>query len=506
MKASAQKTVLPVLFVFFLFINCSKVKDAEVYENGTLATAAPIATDIGVQVFKRGGNAFDVAIAVGFVLAVVHPEAGNLGGGGFAVIRDGKSGQIEALDFREMAPLAATEKMYLDSNGNVVDGLSTLGALSSGVPGTVAGLYELWQKHATMEWKDLVMISAELADSGFILDEYQSNHFKEYQNRLTKFEETSALFFPNGQPLEAGERLSLPQLARTLKLIAQNGPASIYTGDIADSIVATMRRHGGIITRNDLENYTTVWREPIHFKFDSLDIYSMPPPSSGGIIMGEMLKIIEKYDFSNFTPKSTGYIHLFCEAARLAYADRSQHLGDPDFYQVPEFLLNANYLTDRARLINLNHANSSADILPGSWQETESRQTTHFSIADKNGNIVALTYTLNSSYGSKLAVRGCGFLLNNEMDDFAIAPGHANLYGLVGGEANKIEPAKRMLSSMSPTIVLENNQPILVIGSPGGSEIITVVAQSILNFSRFKMALQKSVNHPRIHHQWLPDR
>ncbi len=505
MKASAHFKTVPMLFLFLLFLNCGKSNEDKFYENGALATAAPIATDIGVQVFERGGNAFDVAVAVGFALAVVHPEAGNLGGGGFALIRDGKSGEIKALDFREKAPQAAHEKMYLDTAGIVIKNLSTVGGLAAGVPGTAAGLHELWKEYGSMAWSDLVSYSVALADTGFILDEYQSNHFKEYRDKLKVFEETSNLFFPGGKILEPGERLTLPDLARTLKQISQHGPAAFYSGEIADSIVATMASHGGIITPEDLENYSTVWREPINFEFDSFQIFSMPPPSSGGIVMGQILKILGKYDFSNYNAQSTEYIHLFSESARLAFADRSEHLGDPDFYQIPSFLLNEEYLAGRSNLIDLNHANISQDIKPGTFPMPESKQTTHFSVADKNGNLVSLTYTLNSSYGSKLAVRGCGFLLNNEMDDFAIAPGHANLYGLIGGEANKIEPGKRMLSSMSPTIVLKNNQPYLILGSPGGSEIITAVAQCLLNFTRFDISLSQSLAQPRFHHQWLPD-
>jgi len=494
-----------MLLALLLLINCGRDQENKLFENGALATAAPIATDIGVKVFEQGGNALDAAVAVGFALAVVHPEAGNIGGGGFALIRVGQTGEIRALDFREKAPGAAFEKMYLDSAGQVIENLSTVGVLSAGVPGTVAGLYELWREYGSMDWSDLVGFSVALADTGFILDEYQSNHFKEYQDRLSTFEETAALFFPNGQRLEPGERLKLPELSRTLKKIAQNGSSAFYTGDIADSIVATMERYRGIITLNDLKSYSTAWRRPISFTFDSLKIFSMPPPSSGGIVMGQILKIIEKYDFAAYTPNTTEYIHLFCEAARLAYADRSQHLGDPDFYEIPDWLLNESYLSQRAQSIDLNHANTSRQIQHGAYARPESKQTTHFSVADKKGNLVALTYTLNSSYGSKLAVRGCGFLLNNEMDDFAIAPGHANLYGLIGGEANKIEPGKRMLSSMSPTIVLKNNKPFLIIGSPGGSEIITAVAQVITNICRYDFSMPQALAEPRFHHQWLPD-
>jgi gamma-glutamyltranspeptidase/glutathione hydrolase len=495
-----------MLFVFLLFVNCSDNSDEKYFENGIIATATPMATDIGVQVFNSGGNAFDVAVAVGFALAVVYPEAGNIGGGGFAVIRYGKTGEIKALDFREKAPLAAHDKMFLDASGKVIDNLSTFGALAAGVPGTVAGLHELWKQHGAIPWRDLVLISVALADSGFLLDKYQADHFKEYQLPLSTFEETRSLFFPDGKALEPGERLKLHDLGRTLREIAEKGPPGFYQGDIADSIVTTMTEHGGIITLADLSSYTAVWRDPLKFSFDSLEIYSMPPPSSGGIIVGQILKLLEKQDFSKLSPKSTEYIHLFCESARLAYADRSQHLGDPDFYAIPDFLLKDEYISRRAALIDLNHANTSSAIQPGDIIRPESKQTTHFSVADKYGNVVSLTYTLNSSYGSKLAVRGCGFLLNNEMDDFAIAPGHPNIYGLVGDEANKVEPGKRMLSSMSPTIVMKGKQPVLILGSPGGSQIITAVAQTILNFTRFGLSLDEAVNYPRIHHQWLPDK
>ena len=505
MKASTHFKKVLMLFLFFLFLNCGKSSEGKFFENGALATASPIATDIGVQVFERGGNAFDVAVAVSFALAVVHPEAGNLGGGGFAMIRDGKSGEIKALDFREKAPQGAHEKMYLDTAGNVIANLSTVGGLSAGVPGTVAGLHELWKECGSMEWSDLVSYSVALADTGFFLDKYQSDHFKEYQEKLKLFEETEVLFFPHDKAPEPGDRLTLPDLAKTLKQISEHGPAAFYAGEIADSIVATMARRGGIIRRDDLENYSTKWREPINFEFDSFQIFSMPLPSSGGIVMGQILKVLEKYDFSSYTAQSTEYIHLFSESARLAFADRSEHLGDPDFYKIPSFLLNDAYLAERTKLFNLHHANISQEIKPGTFPIPKSAQTTHFSVADKDGNLVAITYTLNSSYGSKLAVRGCGFLLNNEMDDFAIAPGHANLYGLIGGTANKIEPGKRMLSSMSPTIVLKNNQPYLVLGSPGGSEIITAVAQCLLDCTRFELSLPQSLAQPRFHHQWLPD-
>jgi len=497
-------TFLLALLPFFLG-SCESASVTSYYEKGALATASPIATHIGEQVFAKGGNAFDVAVAVGFALAVVHPESGNIGGGGFAVIRDASTKEIKALDFREKAPMAASEKMYLDSMGKAIENMSTVGAFACGVPGTVAGLYELWQEHGSMKWPELINYAVLMADSGFIVNAYQAESFEKYKDRLSAFDESSLLFFPDSTNWQEGDIIVNRELGRTLAKIANEGPESFYTGDIADSIVATVRRYGGLISHEDLASYQIKWRKPVSFRFDSLQIYSMSPPSSGGLIMGQILKLVEAYDFSKYEPGSIEYIHLFCESARLAFADRSEYLGDPDFFNIPFDLLEKNYISKRRELINLNQTNSSLEILPGIMPIRESGQTTHYSVVDARGNMVAVTYTLNSSYGSKLAVSGCGFLLNNEMDDFAIAPGVPNLYGLVGSEANKIEPAKRMLSSMSPTIVLKNDKPLLILGSRGGSEIITAVAQLLINFSRFNLPLDKALSQPRFHHQWLPD-
>ncbi len=495
---------LLTLLLFFIS-GCDNASFTGYYEKGALATASPIATQIGEQVFAKGGNAFDVAVAVGFALAVVHPEAGNIGGGGFAVIRDAATKEIKALDFREKAPLASSEKMYLDSMGNPIENLSTVGANACGVPGTVAGLYELWKEYGSMKWPELISYAVLLADSGFMVNSYQAESFNKYKDRLSVFDESSRLFYPNAKIWQEGSTFVNRDLGRTLIKIVNEGPESFYTGEIADSIVATVKRYGGLISREDLASYQIKWRKPVSFTFDSLQIYAMPPPSSGGLIMGQILKLVEAYDFSKYKAGSIEYIHLFCESARLAFADRSEYLGDPDFYNIPFDLLDKNYIFKRRQLINLNQTNSSLEILPGSIPIRESGQTTHYSVADAEGNMVAVTYTLNSSYGSKLAVSGCGFLLNNEMDDFAIAPGVPNLYGLVGGEANKIEPAKRMLSSMSPTIVLKGGEPLIILGSPGGSQIITAVTQVIVGLSRFHLPLERALSQPRFHHQWLPD-
>ncbi|UCE24165.1 MAG: gamma-glutamyltransferase [Candidatus Zixiibacteriota bacterium] len=505
---STRALSLPVsvMVLAALCLGCANVEVTQYHDRGALATAAPIATAVGEGVFAEGGNAFDVAVAVGFTLAVVHPQAGNIGGGGFAVVRDGSSGAIEALDFREKAPSAAHETMYQDSTGQVIEGLSTVGALASGVPGTVAGLYELWSRHGSLAWEELVGVAASLADTGFVVDDYLARSLNDYKLELTEFEPTARQFFPDGRQWQAGDRLIQSDLAKTLYSIAAGGKDGFYTGTVAEYIEQTMASFGGVITAEDLLAYEVIWRDPIHFRFDSLDIYSMPPPSSGGVHLGQILKLLEPYDFSRFTANSPGYIHLFCEASRLAFADRSEHLADPDFHDVPVArLLDGDYIALRRALISPEHASSSGEVGPGLTASPESDQTTHYSVCDRDGNMVAVTYTLNASYGSKLVVEGAGFLLNNEMDDFSVKPGVPNLYGLVGAAANRIEPNKRMLSSMSPTLVMCHDRPMLVLGAPGGGKIITVVAQAILNFTRFKMSPLETVRQPRVHHQWLPD-
>jgi gamma-glutamyltranspeptidase/glutathione hydrolase len=476
------------------------------YERGALATAAPIATTVGKEVFKQGGNAFDVAVAVGFTLAVVHPQAGNVGGGGFAVVRDGVTGEVLALDFRETAPALASHDMYLDENQEPVAGPSTYGAKAAGVPGTVAGLYELWREYGSLPWEDLVSAAADLADTGFILDTYLAESLSEYKDDLSGFTETADIFFPGGRRLKAGDKLVQKDLAATLYAIATEGPEAFYAGQIAEKIEACMLSHGGLIRRSDLAEYSAIWRAPIRFDFDSLEVYSMCPPSSGGIALGQILMLLEPYDCSAYASRPAEFIHLFAEASRLAFADRSKHLGDPEFYEIPEGLLSRQYLQGRRNTIKADHTADSELIGPGNPPMFECDQTTHFSVCDDRGNMAAITTTLNTSYGSKLVVSGAGFLLNNEMDDFSIKPGYPNTYGLVGAEANKIEPGKRMLSSMSPTLVFKDGKPLLILGSPGGSRIITTVAQAIINFSRFGLSVDEIAAYPRYHHQWLPDR
>lgn len=484
---------------------CGQAEVSKLYEHGVVATVSPPAAEIGRQVFEMGGNAFDVAVAVGLALAVTYPPAGNLGGGGYAVVRDGKSGVVMALDFRERAPGAATDTMYLDSAGQVIPGLSTMGGLACGVPGSVAGLHALSRRYGTIPWSDLVTLAARLADSGFVVDAHLAAEFAAHVDDLAAFDETRAAYAPEGHWPQAGDRLVLPELAATLYALAAEGPEVFYSGSVAEKIAATVQKHGGIMTHEDLENYRVIWRNPVFFPFDSFTVYSMPPSSSGGIVLGQILKLVEPYDFGHYTADSPEYIHLFAEASRLAYADRSKHLGDPDYWAVPPALLDDKYLTQRRARISLDHAGNSNEVEPGNPARYESEQTTHYSVCDADGNLVAVTYTLNTSFGSCLAVEGAGFLLNNEMDDFSLKPGFANTYGLVGAEANRIEGGKRMLSSMAPTIVLQNDRPYLVLGSPGGSKIPTTVAQAIIDITRFNMTPDEAVRQPRVHHQWLPD-
>jgi gamma-glutamyltranspeptidase/glutathione hydrolase len=395
--------------------------------------------------------------------------------------------------------------MYLDSAGNVIEGLSTFGPGAAGVPGTVAGLHALWSEYGSMPWEALVRTAADMADTGFIVNEFLAKSLARYRDELSAFESTRNVFLPTGSTLTAGDRLIQTDLASTLYTIAAEGPSAFYQGKIAAQIEATMQEYGGLITREDLAAYAPLWREPVSFTFDSLDIYCMSPPSSGGIVIGQILKLLEPYDFSTYTASSPAYIHLFAEAARLAFADRSEHLGDPDYWQIPAGLLGDEYLDRRRELISTESAANSQNILPGSpWTAADSN-TTHISICDRSGNMVSLTYTLNSWYGCKLVVEGAGFLLNNEMDDFAIKPDYPNEYGLIGGQANRIEPGKRMLSSMAPTLVLKDKRPFMVLGAAGGSKIISAVAETIINHTRFGMSLSESVRHPRFHHQWLPD-
>jgi len=510
-----KKTILAVVIVglglLLTNISCDSVTYDEYHEHGCLATSSPIASDIGRQILQDGGNAFDAAVAVGFALAVCYPQAGNVGGGGFAVTYSVSNDKISALDFRETAPRAASENMYIDETGEIIPESSLLGAKAAGVPGTVAGLHELWREYGSQPWDSLLTPAINLADTGFIVGDYLARSLEENQDKLAAFPATREIFFPAGKLLQAGDRLIQKDLAATLTRIRLDTLKGFYAGKTAALIVEAMKENGGLIDSADLAGYHSSWREPLHFTFDSLDIYSMPPPSSGGIILAMILRLIEPYDFALYMPESPEFIHLFAEACRLAYADRAVHLGDPDFIDMPVAeLLSDEYLKIRRNLIDLKRAGNSARIGSGIPEPTgDSASTTHFSVIDSLGNAVSLTYTINTSFGSKLVVKGAGFLLNNEMDDFSIKPNEPNYYGLIGGPANAIAPGKRMLSSMCPTIIMKKDRyrryPYLVLGSVGGSKIITTVAQSIINMTKFELNSIETVRFPRFHHQWLPD-
>jgi gamma-glutamyltranspeptidase/glutathione hydrolase len=460
----------------------------------------PLASAVGVEILRRGGNAIDAAVAVGLALAVVHPQAGNLAGGGFLVYR-AADGRSFSLDFRETAPAAATRDMYLDSTGALTGG-SLTGALATGVPGSVAGLAEMHRRFGRLPWRDLVAPAIALAREGFVVDAPRAAAFAESEERLRLFPSTVATYFAAGRLPEVGDTLRQPELARTLELIADSGAAAFYRGSIADRIVAQMRTSGGIITREDLAHYEPKWREPIRGTYRGWSVISMPPPSSGGVTLTEMLNILEGYrPLPAFG--TTELLHVEIEAMRRAFTDRNRFLGDPDFVTMPiARLTSKTYADELRRSIDPSRATPST-AMPAI---VEGHETTHYSIVDQEGNAAAVTTTLNDNFGSALAVAGAGFLLNDEMDDFAAKPGAPNLFGLVQGEANAIQPGKRMLSAMTPTIVLDSADRLaMVVGSPGGPTIITAVLQVITNILDQHMTLAAAVSAPRIHHQGLPD-
>ena len=469
-----------------------------------VVTDAPIATEAGVQVMRDGGNAVDAAVATAFALAVVYPEAGNIGGGGFMVTRmaDGTSA---ALDFREKAPLAATRDMYLDAAGELTDA-SVIGHLASGVPGAVMGLWEAHRRFGTKPWADLLAPAITLAREGFVVDSALAGSVRGAADRLARFTGSAALFLPGGEPLRAGSRWSNPDLAAVLQRIADEGPAGFYAGPTADLIVAEMQRGGGIISHEDLRRYRAEWREPVEFEYRGRRVISMPPASSGGITLAIMANIMDGYDVDAMGWHSATALHLTGEAMRRAFADRNHFLGDPAFVQFPRDLLVSQEYADRLRATIDSRATPSLDVRPGLMEQPEPANTTHFSVVDPAGNAVALTTTINELYGSAVAVSGAGFMLNDEMDDFAAKPGSPNMFGLVQGEANAIQPEKRMLSAMTPTIVLDTDGSVLIVtGARGGPRIITAVFQVISNIIDHDMDVGSAVHTPRIHHQHLPD-
>ncbi len=475
-------------------------------KNGMVVSTHPVASQVGVEVMKKGGNAIDAAVAVNFALAVVHPAAGNIGGGGFLVYRSSK-GENFALDYREKAPSKAHRDMYLDENGNAISEKSQAGILSVGVPGTVAGVYEMHKKFGKLPWNEIVHPSVVLARNGVELTEKEARGLNRQKNDFIKYNPGKNYMIKESGDWKKGELFIQTDLAETLERIEKKGLRGFYKGKTARLIVAENKNTGGLITKKDLRNYQAVWRKPIESKYKNYKIIGMPPPSSGGVALGQLLEMVENFPITKWGVQSDSTIQVMVEAERRVYADRAKWLGDPDFVKVPvNELLDTSYCDQRIANMDFDKATSSNDINAGQFPGYESPETTHFSIVDAEGNAVSITTTLNNSYGSKVFVAGAGFLLNDEMDDFSAKAGAPNLYGLIGSKANEIQPNKRMLSSMTPTIVEEKGQLKLVIGTPGGSTIITSVFQTTLNVLEFGKNMQEAVEFPRFHHQWKPDK
>lgn len=473
---------------------------------GMVASVDAMATQVGVDILKQGGNAVDAAVAVGYALAVTHPQAGNLGGGGFMLLRT-KDGATTAIDFREMAPAGATRDMFLDEQGNPDSKKSLTSPLASGTPGTVAGLSLALEKYGSLPLNSVVRPAIKLAQEGFIVNDALADDLKTYGSEVLPHHENSkAIFWKDGEPLKKGDKLVQQDLANSLTMIAENGPDAFYKGEIARQIAQQMQQNGGLITTDDLAAYQAVERTPVSGEYRGYQIFSMPPPSSGGIHIVQILNILENFDMKKYGFGSADAIQIMAEAEKYAYADRSEYLGDPDFVNVPwQALTSKAYAKSIAGQIDINKAKPSSEIRPGKLAPYESDQTTHFSVVDKDGNAVAVTYTLNTTFGTGIVAGNTGILLNNQMDDFSAKPGVPNVYGLVGGEANAVGPKKRPLSSMSPTIVVKDGKTWLVTGSPGGSRIITTVLQMVVNTIDFGMNVAEATNAPRFHHQWLPD-
>ncbi|MDA8630638.1 gamma-glutamyltransferase [Flavobacteriaceae bacterium] len=490
-----MKNIILIVFSFFVF-SC-----AEVYQPAVVS-ARKEATQIGLEIMKNGGNAYDAMIATHLALAVVHPTAGNIGGGGFFVYRD-QDGSSGTLDFREMAPGSAYKDMYLDIDGNVIPDMSTLGGAAVGVPGSISAIFEIHSKFGSLPIEELFRPAIDLSKNGYVVTEKQSNSLTGKLEDFIKINGNESLY---SKRYFEGDTIKNIKFAETLKKISEYGPEAFYEGEIAEMIVRDVKKSGGIMTVDDLKNYKSVWRDPVKFKYKDLEVISMSLPSSGGILIGQILKSIEDYDIKSFGHNSVEAVQLMVELERRAYADRSHFMGDPDFMNLPVYeLIDKKYVNERMKNFSWDKATPSSEVKHGNIIINESDETTHYSIIDKYGNSVSVTTTLNNSYGSKVFVEEGGFFLNNEMDDFSSKPGYPNFYGLIGSEANSIKAGKRMLSSMTPTIVLKNNKPSLIVGTPGGSTIITSVLQTILNVYEFDMDIQDAVNAPRFHHQWLPD-
>lgn len=473
---------------------------------GMVASEQELASAAGLQVLQQGGNAVDAAVAVGFALAVVLPNAGNLGGGGFMLLHEAASNRQHALDFRETAPAAAHRDLFLDEQGNIIDGASIFSHRAIGVPGTVAGLEHALNQWGSMSLERVMQPAIKLAQEGFVVSHTLAKMFASQQGHLGAWESSRRIFFKDGRPLQAGELLVQKDLAKSLQLIARQGSKAFYQGKIAGAIVAEMQRHDGLITLEDLAAYRVIEREPVSGSYRGYQVVSMPPPSSGGIHLLQTLNILEHFPLQQYGATSAETVRLLAEAAKLAYADRQEFLGDPDFVSFPQQgLISKSYAKEQAAGIKPGRVRSAGEIRHGNPADHESDQTTHYSVVDSQGNMVGVTYTLNLHFGSGIVADGTGILLNNEMNDFSVKPGVLNVFGMVGSETNIIEPGKRPLSSMMPTLVLRDSKPWLVTGTPGGSRIITTVLQTVVNAIDFGMNPAENAATPRMHHQWQPD-
>ena len=521
MKISNKLNQILILFLLFLSKNFYAIepiaylnslgyepaqKELASSKNGMVSTQHFLATAVGERILSRGGNAYDASIAIAFTLAVVLPRAGNIGGGGFMVIYDSQTQKPYSIDFREKAPQMSTRDMYLTEDGSFNDmNLSTLGYLASGVPGTVAGLWDVHQKFGSIPWSELLEDAIYFAENGFKITPFLGDILFNYSEALSIFPETKKIFqrhYPNFKD----KMLIQKDLANTLRIIASQGREGFYEGQIAKKIASEMKKNNGLITEDDLKKYNPIWRKPLISNYRDTQIVTMGPPSSGGLHVIQMLNIVENYDLKNIGHNSTNYINLLAEVMKYAYSDRSKYLGDPDFYDVPvEKIISKEYAAEINSNIDIGRSTPVNDIYPGKFLDKESHETTHFSVVDEEGNVVSMTYTLNSTFGSKVVIKGTGILMNNEMDDFSAAPGVPNQFNLLGADANAIAPYKRPLSSMTPTIVLKNNELFFTTGSPGGARIISAVFQSILNIIDFKMNLKEATLAKRVHHQWYPD-
>ena len=489
-----------VFFVFLLVSSCSnEVKP----NNAVVVTRHHLATDVGAEILEIGGNAVDSAVAIAFALAVVNPSAGNLGGGGFLLYYNADENKTYALDYRERAPIDANENMFLDADGNVIKNLSLNSYLAAGIPGTVKGMFAIHELFGSKSMDDLISPSVKLASEGFRLSDFQANNFNKYRKKFLNGSDSESIFInSDDKDFSAGDVFTQTDLAESLRLIKDKGQKAFYEGEIAEKIVSDFSENGGLITSQDLQDYEVYFKEPICGDYKQYNVCSMPLPSSGGIAIIQMLNIIENFDLKNYSHNSLDYIKLLTKVMSFAYADRSEYLGDEDFFDVPkEKLISKKYAAEISKKIK---SGEKITVEPGIYFY-EGDQTTHFSVIDFDGNVVSNTYTLNTAYGSGIVAKGTGILMNNEMDDFSIKPGTPNAYGLIGSEANKIEAKKSPLSSMSPTIIFENSKPVLITGSQGGSMIINTVLQEILNVLEFDLKLSESNKKNRIHYQWKPD-